>query len=102
MMGCTVAEAQDRVDAREFAGWIAWRRLHPSVRELIDSGQAQLCALVASAASGKRKKPKDYLLMKPGGENVATNPDDAIAVLSALFPGAKVTGPGGELVDEDA
>jgi len=60
-----VAEAQARVDSREFAEWMAIFKLSPWGEERTELSRGQLTAIVAnfmSAAGADDRRPDDYVL----------------------------------------
>ena len=61
MLGTTVEEAQDRIDAQQFAEWQAYYGLEPFGGERFDIAIAQLCAIVSSALGG-HGRIDDFLL----------------------------------------
>ena len=61
----SVKQAQREIDAREFAEWIAFFRLEPYGAEINDMQFASIKMMIAAAASGKKQKLSDHLLVKP-------------------------------------
>lgn len=57
LWGCPVAEAQRRIDSREFAEWLAFWRIDPWGPQRADLRIATLAALVANAFRGGRGRP---------------------------------------------
>lgn len=60
----TVREAQQRIDAREFAEWIAYSNINPFGEWRGDLRMAITTATIANANRGKkvrRYKPKDFM-----------------------------------------
>lgn len=53
----TVAEAQQRVDSREFASWMAYDRVDPFGEERADLRSAIVAATLANIHRGKNAKP---------------------------------------------
>ena len=67
--GCTVREAQERCDSREFAEWIAYDTIAPLGSERTNILVAILSSVMANAfrgKSGKAIEAKDILDMVPG------------------------------------
>jgi len=58
--GCTVREAQQRCDSREFAEWIAFYKIHPFGEDMDDMRMARTCQTIAGAA-GAKSKAKDFM-----------------------------------------
>ena len=76
-LGMTLAEAQQRINSREFAEWIAFDRLDPIAEERADARAAMIAHLLACAFRGKGRAPKfedfmpDYEGRSAGGNQDA-------------------------------
>ena len=57
----TPAEAQARINAREFAGWKAYYDLEPFGQDRGDAGSAMVAYTVALCNGAKDAKPSDFL-----------------------------------------
>lgn len=86
-MGCTVAEAQARVDSREFAEWVAWHGLEPRGDDRLDWLFARLYGTIEHIMSNRRWRVADYLL--EWGPCELPSEDTLAAKLKTLFLGAK-------------
>ncbi len=63
----SVAEAQQRISSKEFAGWIAYERIEPSEPKRSDIQTALLATIIANSVRDPKKKPtpfkvEDFLL----------------------------------------
>ena len=56
MLHCSVREAQQRIDSREFVQWIALYNIEPWGEVRNDFMVAQLCAIMVNAWRGKGSK----------------------------------------------
>jgi hypothetical protein len=66
-MGCTTREAMARVDAAEFAGWLAYWEIEPPVATRVDLNAAHLVTAVLAAGGARPGKLSEYVL-RYGGE----------------------------------
>lgn len=65
MMHCTIAEAQARMDSREFCDWLAYDRVDPFGETRADLRAAMIASVIANANRGKSQrafKVEDFLL----------------------------------------
>lgn len=84
----TVAEAQARVDSREFAAWLAYDRVEPFGESRADLRTAIVACVVANANRGKAGQaftPKDF--MPDFSHRPSQSPDE---IQSRLFVLAEV------------
>ena len=79
----SVRRAQQEIDAREFAEWIAFGNLEPFGEERADWRIAQLCTLVANMFRGKGRmaRMRDFML-RPKAPRKQT-PQEIAAVMRA-------------------
>ncbi len=64
-LGCSVREAQARIDSAEFAEWAAYQARRPFGPATDDLRHGMLCALIDGIMKGKnqqRKAPRDFML----------------------------------------
>lgn len=83
-LGCTVREAQARIDSREFAEWIAYMRIEPTHSDKSDWQTAHIVYALASIYGKTSAKIDDYKL-KYGSYN-----PDPVDKLKAILGGKNV------------
>ncbi len=60
IIGCSVNEAQQRVDSREFCEWVVYLRNHPLVGDRVDLNGALVASTLVNINRDTKKKPKPY------------------------------------------
>lgn len=93
----SVREAQSRIDAREFAEWIAYRSISPFARDRSDylaaSISYHICLFLASAHGGqkaaKKLKFEDFLLKFSGKKRGQQTPAEQKAIFFAAKAAAE-------------
>jgi hypothetical protein len=65
----TVREAQERIDSREFAEWIAYDRMDPIGQDRADLRAALVSATVARSIGGGKAEINDFMLKFEPREN---------------------------------
>jgi len=91
LWGCTVKEAQARINAREYAEWVAFYRLEPWGTEAMDILFAAFTLRVVSALAKGKSTMDDFLVFfgdeagKSGGK--ITDPEAQKRYLAKRFGG---------------
>lgn len=59
-LGCSVREAQERIDAHEFAEWLAYYALEPWGEERADLRAGIIASTVANGSRDAKKRPRPF------------------------------------------
>ena len=77
----TLAEAQRRIDSREFTDWIAFNAIEPIGPQRYDVPIAMLCDVVARCNGAKNTKAQDFMPVFDGRQTT----DEMRSQLTAAF-----------------
>jgi hypothetical protein len=85
VLHCSVREAQERIDSREFAEWIAEYSLEPWGEVRTDLMIAQLCAIMVNAWRGKQTKAVKAIDFMPRFDPRESNKLTTAAQIAVFF-----------------
>lgn len=94
---CPVSEVLSRADSAELSRWQAWERVNgPLGRERVDHLAAMIAQLIAEIYRNRRARLKpftrgEFMLWKENQHRPASEPDDILTMLLALFPPKSTT-----------
>lgn len=86
----TVAEAQQKIDSREFTGWLAYDRLDPIGDERGDLHAALVCATLANIHRGRGVKAFEVTDFMPEFDATPKKAMDAEEMRERMFQFAEI------------
>ena len=90
-LGCTVAELEDRISAKELSEWAEFYGLEPFGWEALCFSSGIVASTIANIHRDTKKRPKPFAAVEfvPGYKPPKKDPRETQANLRALFMGMK-------------
>ena len=90
-LGCTVAELEDRISAKELSEWAEFYNLEPFGWEALGFSSGIVASTIANIHRDTKKRPKPFAAVEfvPGYKPPKKDPRETQANLRALFMGMK-------------